>query len=127
MHRRTLILTLAGLPASLPLAAHAHHGWTWAEADLGTLEGIIRAVTIAPPHPELQVEAEDGTMWTVELGNPARTESAGFVEGTAVPGDAVTVLGNRSRDPQDLVVKAVRITLKGQNYDFYPERIPSGT
>jgi hypothetical protein len=119
LNRRILLALLAVLPG----AAFAHHGWSWAEADESVLEGTIAAISLSPPHPELTVEDADGTVWNVELGNPTRTERAGFVEGTAAPGDTVTVLGNRSLDPEEKLMKAVRITLKGVNHDFYPERI----
>lgn len=106
-------------------AARSHHGWSWAEGDLTTLEGTITQITIAPPHPELQVTDGEGNAWTIELGNPRQTERSGFGEGSAQPGDTVTVLGNRSQDESDLVIKAVRITIDGTEFDLYPERIPA--
>lgn len=114
---------LIALAALAPTAAAAHHGWSWAEAEQSVLEGTITAISLAPPHPELKVTDAEGVEWTVELGNPARTENAGFTEGVAAVGDVVTVLGNRSLDPAELLMKAVRITIKGRNFDFYPERI----
>lgn len=120
MHTRRTLLALAALA---PTAAAAHHGWSWAAVEETVLEGTITAISLAPPHPELTVTDAEGAVWTVELGNPARTARAGFAEGVAAPGDAVTVLGNRSLDPEERRMKAVRITLKGRNFDFYPERI----
>ena len=121
---RVLLLasTLAGASVTLAAPVLAHHGWTWAESEETTLEATITAISLAPPHPELTVTDEAGREWTVELGNPGRTERAGFTEGTAKPGDAVTILGNRALDGTPLM-KAVRITLNGTDYDFYPERI----
>ncbi|MBA4490871.1 DUF6152 family protein [Paracoccus sp. S1E-3] len=112
------------LLSALSLPALAHHGWGWAEGDLIQMTGAIRSVTIAPPHPILEVEAADGNLWTVELGNPGRTERAGFVEGVAEAGDQVEILGNRSRDRGEARMKAVSITLDGRDYVFYPERLP---
>lgn len=103
-------------------AALAHHGWDWAEEAQSTLEGTIREISMAPPHPTLQVAAKDGT-WQVDLGNPNQTERSGFRGDSAKPGDAVTVLGNRHRDKAKKQMKAVRITLAGKTYDMYPERI----
>ena len=51
------------------------------------------------------------------------TEKSGFTGDTAQPGDKVTVLGNRSKEPGTTHMKAVRITISGKNYDMYPERI----
>lgn len=123
---RVLLLAsvLAGASVTLATPTLAHHGWSWAEAEETTLEATITAISLAPPHPELTVTDADGREWVIELGNPRRTEGAGFVDGTAKPGDAVTILGNRALDGQ-AVMKAVRITLNGVNFDFYPERIDS--
>lgn len=119
--RRALAAAVLVFAASAPAAAH--HGWSWAESDKTTLEGTIRAISMAPPHPTLRVEAADGTVWQVDLGNPAQTQRSGFTADSAKPGDAVTVLGNRSREPGATHIKAVRITIGGRNYDMYPERI----
>lgn len=122
---RVLLLTsaLAATSVTLAMPAAAHHGWSWAEAEETTLQATITAISLNPPHPELTVTDADGTEWMIELGNPGRTERAGFVDGTAKVGDTITVLGNRSLDQAERLMKAVRITLAGTNYDFYPERI----
>ncbi len=118
-------LLAPGLVALLALAtpALAHHGWSWAESEKMTLQGTIKTISMAPPHPTLHVTAADGTVWQVDLGNPRQTEASGFTAKTAKPGDAVTVLGNRSQDKAKAHMKAVRITIAGKNYDMYPERI----
>ncbi|WP_310200916.1 DUF6152 family protein [Ancylobacter sp. 3268] len=122
---RVFAATLAvALGAAAP--ALAHHGWSWAEGEKMTLTGTIRSISMAPPHPTLQVAAQDGTVWRVDLGNPRQTENSGFTANTAKPGDAITVLGNRSRDASQAHMKAVRITIAGKNYDMYPERIGDG-
>ncbi|MCZ8078247.1 MAG: DUF6152 family protein [Rhodobacteraceae bacterium] len=122
---RVLLLTsaLAATSVTLAMPAAAHHGWSWAEAEETTLQATITAISLNPPHPELTVTDADGTEWMIELGNPGRTERAGFVDGTAKVGDTITILGNRSLDQAERLMKAVRITLAGTNYDFYPERI----
>ena len=119
---RTLVLAalLAPLAAT---AALAHHGWSWAEGEKTTLQGTIKTISMAPPHPTLQVTAADGKVWQVDLGNPNQTANSGFTGNTAKPGDAITVLGNRSQEPGNAHMKAVRITIAGKNYDMYPERI----
>ncbi|CAA0087631.1 Uncharacterised protein [Starkeya nomas] len=109
--------------SALAVPAFAHHGWSWAEAEQMTLRGTIKTISMAPPHPSLQVTASDGTVWQVDLGNPRQTADSGFTGNTAKPGDAITVLGNRNRDASKPHMKAVRITIAGRNYDMYPERI----
>lgn len=114
-------LTAASAISIASLAA-AHHGWNWAEDEQSEMTGTIESISFAPPHPSLVVEI-DGESWDVELGNPNQTQRAGFVEGEAEVGDEITILGHRSLDESELVVKAVRITIDGRNYDLYPDRI----
>ena len=104
-------------------AALAHHGWSWAEGEQTELEGTITDISMAPPHPSLKVEASDGVVWQVDLGNPRNTKRSGFVEGSAKVGDPIVVLGNRSLDKDEKLMKAVRITVAGKAFDIYPERI----
>lgn len=118
----TIGLALAASVAATGLA-YAHHGWSWAEGEQTELKGIIRAVSMAPPHPSLEVEAEGGELWQVDLGNPRQTERAGFVEGSARPGDEIVVVGNRSLDKAEKLMKAVKITVAGKVFDIYPDRI----
>ena len=121
---RVLLLAsaLAGASVTLAMPALAHHGWNWAEPEETTLDATITAISLAPPHPELTVTDGTGRAWTIELGNPRRTERAGFFDNKAKVGDAITILGNRALDGS-AVMKAVRITLDGRQFDFYPERI----
>ena len=119
-HRGVAAVILTGL---LVTGAYAHHGWSWAEADQIELKGTIREISMAPPHPTLQVESTADGMWRIELGNPRQTERSGFTAESAKQGDAITVLGNRNRDHERKHMKAVRITISGKNFDLYPERI----
>lgn len=120
---RRLAIALAFGAGFAGSATLAHHGWSWAESEPMTLDGTIRSISMAPPHPTLQVADKAGAVWQVDLGNPSQTERSGFTGGTAKAGDAITVLGNRSLEKDKRHMKAVRITLAGKNYDMYPERI----
>ncbi|ANM09648.1 MULTISPECIES: DUF6152 family protein [unclassified Rhizobium] len=117
------VLAAVGLSAALATSAAAHHGWSWAEADQIELRGTIEKISMGGPHPTLDVATTDDGLWRVELGNPRQTERSGFVEGVAKPGDQVIALGNRSQDPQEKRMKAVRITIGEKRYDIYPDRI----
>ena len=121
LDRRHLVLGAAASLLALPAAAH--HGWEWAEEAQTTLNGTIQTISMAPPHPVLQVKATDGVLWQVDLGNPNQTERSGFTAASAKAGDAIVVLGNRHKDKAKMHMKAVRITVVGKNYDMYPERI----
>lgn len=118
----TRILAGTAIAALLAGTAAAHHGWSWAEADQIDLKGTIQSISFAPPHPTLEVRAEDG-VWRVELGNPNQTQRSGFVEGQAKVGDQITATGNRSEDRSEKRMKAVRIVVSGKTFDIYPERI----
>lgn len=122
--RRTTVLAGALIgAATLAGTALAHHGWSWAEARMIELTGTISSITIAPPHPIIEVDA-DGEIWTVELGNPGLTERSGFVEGVAEVGEEIIALGNRAEDGSTRM-KAVRITIGEDVYGIYPDRIPA--
>jgi hypothetical protein len=121
--RRALQLGVIGAVAGASLPALAHHGWNWAEDQQSELSGTVKSVSMAPPHPSLQVTAADGKQWLIDLANPNQTERSGFTAASAKPGDAVVVLGNRAKDKAQLWMKAVRITVGGKTYDLYPERI----
>jgi hypothetical protein len=121
--RHVLRLALGAGAATVALPAAAHHGWSWAEDEQSTLTGTVQTISMAPPHPSLQVKAGDGVVWLVDLGNPNQTERSGFTATSAKAGDAIVVLGNRHKDKSKMHMKAVRITIAGKNFDMYPERI----
>jgi hypothetical protein len=120
--RGALRLAVGAGAAGFALPASAHHGWSFAEEAQSELKGVIKTISMAPPHPTLHVTAADGVLWQVDLGNPNQTARSGFTGTTAKPGDAIVVLGNKAKD-KTAWMKAVRITLDGKNYDMYPERI----
>ena len=117
----TAAIMAAGLAGSIALPAAAHHGWSWTESGFFQLEGVIAAVYIGNPHATIDVDVE-GTIWRVELAPLGPTMAAGFVEGVAKPGDEVTAIGNRSADPGETRMKAVRVIVGGKTYDVYPSR-----
>lgn len=124
MRRTILTPALAALAiAVLPvMPAAAHHGWNWAEEEQTGMTGTIQSISFAPPHPSMTVEV-DGTVWQVDLGNPNQTQRSGFADGSAEEGDEITILGNRSLDANEKRIKAVRITVEGEQFDMYPEHI----
>lgn len=113
----------AGLATTLLISgAFAHHGWDWTQDQQTELTGTITSIYIGPPHPRLEITTADGP-WAVDLGNPRQTQSAGFVEGSAAVGDTVLIRGHRSADGDEKLIKAVRATIDGRQYDFYPDLI----
>lgn len=127
--RRSFVFGIAAgaIAISLGLGAgvvQAHHGWAWAEDEFSEIEGTILSVYLGNPHASLEVDV-DGETWNFELAPPRATASAGFVEGVAAEGDAVTAVGHRSRNPGERNFKAVRIVVGDDVYDVYPRRLPA--
>ena len=87
IRRRLLAATLAASLAAVTLPALAHHGWDWAQAEQTEMKGTVQKVSMAPPHPSLQVKAADGVVWQVDLSNPGQTERSGFTGASAKPGE----------------------------------------
>ena len=119
VRRRAAALAL--LLGTLSAPALAHHGWAWTESGFFELTGVIEEVYLGNPHATLEVDVE-GTVWRVELAPPGPTAASGFVEGVAEPGDEVVAIGNRSGDPGEHRMKAVRLIVDGKTYDVYPSR-----
>jgi len=117
--RRTL---LAALFASTALPALAHHGWRWTDSGDFELTGIITDADLGNPHGVLTIDA-DGETWTAEVGQPWRNERAGLTDAMMAPGTEVTILGERSADPAQLVVKAEVVVIGGERYVLYPDRV----
>lgn len=122
--RRAIIAgTGAGLVAILSAPAVAHHGWAWTEDTPFTLTGVIEEIYVGNPHVTLKVRAEDG-VWDVDLAPLARSVRAGFDENAAKVGDAVTLIGFRSRDHNERHMKAARVIVNEKTYDVYPDHVP---
>ena len=119
LFKTTLIGIL--LSASLVVPALAHHGWSWTESGFFQIEGVITELYIGNPHATLDVDVE-GTIWRVELAPPGPTMAAGFTEDVAAVGDEVIAIGNRSADPNETRMKAVRVIVGEKTYDVYPSR-----
>ncbi|HET7715244.1 MAG TPA: DUF6152 family protein [Bauldia sp.] len=114
----------AALFAGGAAAALAHHGWDWTLDEDFVLDGTIEEIYLGNPHAALKVTS-GGNLWQVDLAPPSRTAAAGFVEGVAKVGDAVTAYGHRSKDMNEYRMKAERIRINGVNYDVYPNDLPS--
>jgi len=118
--RRTLLIVLTILTAAG--AAHGHHGWSWAEDIVFDLTGVIKSAQLGNPHGILKVVNKDSEEWTVEVGQPWRNARAGLKDSMLVKGVEITAHGNRAKDQKLKVMKASRITIKGQVFELYPER-----
>ena len=105
----------------LPAAAAAHHGWSWTTGENIELTGTITETRLGMPHGDVILDV-DGTLWTVEVGQPWRNERAGLTDGDLAPGVELTVSGEPSADPDEKLLKVERLWLNGTVYELYPER-----
>ncbi|GMM93780.1 DUF6152 family protein [Qipengyuania sp. MTN3-11] len=112
---------ILGAALTLPVAAAAHHGWSWTADEETWLRGTIISINYGNPHASLELRASKG-VWAVDLAPPSAATRAGFVEGVAKAGDIALLTGHRSRDPDQLAFKAETITVNGKTYDVYPRR-----
>ena len=117
--RRTFVGAAILLLAS---PAIAHHGWRWTDSGDFELTGVITAARLGNPHGVLTIDAE-GEVWQAEVGQPYRNAAAGLRDDMLAIGTEVTLLGKRAADPDQRLMKAERVTIAGQNYDLYPDRL----
>jgi Family of unknown function (DUF6152) len=116
-------LFAAALSAALllPAVALAHHGWSWTTGENIELTGTITEARLGNPHGELTMDV-DGTLWTVEVGQPWRNSRAGLEDGDLAEGVVLTVSGEPSADPEEKLLKVERLWIDGVEYELYPDR-----
>ena len=119
LSRRAALAGIAALTLATP--AFAHHGWSWTEFGLLPDRGDRHRLLLRQPpsHARHRRRRHD-------LADRARaaaaSSAAGLSESTIVVGDEITAIGNRSQDESEMRMKAVRVIVKGQTYDVYPDR-----
>ncbi len=121
---KRLCLTAMLLLGAFALASHearAHHGWAWTTGGNIELTGVIRKVDLGYPHGILMV-AVNKEIWTVEVGQPWRNESAGLEQGDLKPGVEIRVIGQPAADVTEKRLKAVRFYLGKREFILYEER-----
>jgi hypothetical protein len=117
--RRTI---LAGLVTLAATSALAHHGWRWTDGGDFELTGVVVEARLGNPHGVLTIDA-DGEMWIAEVGQPWRNQRAGLSDAMMAPGKELTILGERSGDPNELRMKAEVVIVDGVRHVLYPERV----
>lgn len=119
---RLLLATLFALGLVMNCgAARAHHGWSWTTGGDIDLTGLIKAVRLGNPHGVLEVDVE-GTVWTIEVGQPWRNERAGLKDGDLATGVEIRIIGEPAADPAEKRLKAERLFLGEREYILYPGR-----
>lgn len=121
MTRSAFYAAALGAALLLPAAASAHHGWSWTTGENMELTGTIVGTSLGNPHGELTMDV-DGTLWTVEVGQPWRNSRAGIEDGDLAEGVVLTVSGEPSADPEEKLLKVERLWIDGALYELYPGR-----
>jgi len=121
MDRSDVYAVALGAALLLPAVALAHHGWGWTTGENIELTGTITATSLGNPHGELTMDV-DGTLWTVEVGQPWRNSRAGLEDGDLAEGVVLTVSGEPSADPDEKLLKVERLWIDGVEYELYPGR-----
>jgi hypothetical protein len=121
MDRSDVYAVALGAALLLPAVALAHHGWSWTTGENIELTGTITATSLGNPHGELTMDV-DGTLWTVEVGQPWRNSRAGLKDGDLAEGVVLTVSGEPSADPNEKLLKVERLWIEGVEYELYPGR-----
>ena len=103
-------------------AVQAHHGWRWTKDGKFEITGIIASAQLGNPHGVVRLNVE-GKIWTIEVGQPWRNRRAGLTDAMFSKGREITIVGRRSADAKERKVKALRVRIKGKNYDLYPNML----
>jgi hypothetical protein len=119
--RRILLAVAFACAGLLPSLAVAHHGWSWTTGENMELTGTITEARLGNPHGELSMDV-DGTVWTVEVGQPWRNDRSGLKRDDLAVGRVITVSGEPSADASEKLLKVERLWIEGKEYKLYPER-----
>jgi len=116
-----LMVVTAMFLSSVP--AIAHHGWGGYLDEEFEISGTVQTpVSLAGPHANMKIRADDGHVWDVVLAPPNRTGEAGLKEGIIPIGAKVTAHGHRHRDAKRYEIKTERVTWNGKVFNVYPDR-----
>ena len=116
-----LFALIVSFLVSAPLA-FAHHGWRWTEDGKFEITGLVAEAKLGNPHGVVKLNVE-GKIWTIEVGQPWRNKRAGLTDAMFAKGTELTIIGRRSSKASERVVKALRVRIKGKNYDLYPSML----
>ncbi|KZY33547.1 hypothetical protein A3731_20420 [Roseovarius sp. HI0049] len=102
--------------------AVAHHGWRWTDEGKFELTGVITEANLGNPHGVLTIDAE-GETWEAEVGQPWRNDNAGLTDEMLAPGTEIKIIGKRSANAEERLVKAEAVEIDGEMYVLYPDRM----
>ena len=98
-------------------------GWADFESEPVTLAARVTDVNVTGSDPTIQVRAEDGMNWTIDLTGRSRIREAGLTPRDIGPGDDVVVLGHRSQHFGESRIRALRLSADGRDFVLHPEAL----
>jgi hypothetical protein len=97
-------IRLVLLPAAIALLtapSQAHHSFAMFDNTRSiTIHGPVTAYQWTNPHAYLDVDADDGKHYTLEMTSPNMMSRGGWTSRTVKPGDVVTVIVSPLKDGQ---------------------------
>jgi hypothetical protein len=85
-----LCLTAGLVPLTAPAVAH-HSFAMFDQRKVMTLEGTVREFQWTNPHAFIELDAEGGRHWSIELNSPNNLKRQGWNRASLRPGDKISV------------------------------------
>lgn len=120
---RRIVSSLFPTRSLAPAVATLQRHWRAAplEEEGGTLTGVIAGARLGHLQDgELTLDV-DGTEWTVEVGQPWRSQRAGLQPSLLAKGATVTVIGHRHAQPQQRLFRAEQVVVDGRTFELFPD------
>jgi hypothetical protein len=95
--RQVIVGALIVLIAA-PALAHHSYGDILRDQSV-SLAGVVEQIEFVNPHVQMQVRADDGSVYSVEWGNVLQMTRTGVRRDTVKKGDRLIVTGSPHRDP----------------------------
>lgn len=97
MKRITAIAGAAALLAGIPAAAH-HSFAMFDQTKIMTLDGTVTEFQWTNPHAFIEIDAQGGRHWSIELNSPNNLKRQGWSRGALRTGDKVKLRMNPLRN-----------------------------
>ena len=116
MHRRPLIIAIAALLGTAPVAAHHSFSAIFDSGKPAKVTGTVNRIEWMNPHTwiYLDVKKDNGSVeaWAFEMGSPNRLMRYGWNQDSLASGTTVTIAGSQARDGS-MKVAVDTVTLPG--------------
>jgi hypothetical protein len=119
-----LLIALIAMAVLSGAQLYAHHSFaaTYFEDRTERIEGKIVQFLYRNPHSFVHVEVKDtqGKMvrWAIEWGGGGQLGRQGVTRETLKPGDAVVIVGNPGRNPEDHRLRMLRLQRPSDGYTW---------